>query len=239
VAIGLEDHWHSLDAEIGAAYFGDLVRYAREFGIEVPLITANNCWHMHEGVVDTWCRESDDPAARMAELRQVQPDAPPMSFLSWDEDARRVASRAIVRSDFVLEVSGGRHRGATSASGLAERPARDLFDLRRALVFASSFGEVLAKLSAEEVAARVEMRARSNGGVDFFGRDLALNGARFDRCTPESVRNWAMAAGRSCGVLVCWRAECGLHVGGVVRAAGPHHAHTAGCGRQRQYCEHL
>lgn len=187
VAIGLEDHWHSLDAEIGAAYFGDLVRYAREFGIEVPLITANNCWHMHEGVVDTWCRESDDPAARMAELRQVQPDAPPMSFLSWDEDARRVASRAIVRSDFVLEVSGGRHRGATSASGLAERPARDLFDLRRALVFASSFGEVLAKLSAEEVAARVEMRARSNGVVDFFGRDLALNGARFDRCTGSLV----------------------------------------------------
>ena len=187
VAIGLEDHWHSLDAEVGAAYFGDLVRFAREFGVEVPLISANNCWYMHEGVVDTWCRESDDPAARMAELRQVQPDAPPMGFLSWDEDAQRLASRAIVRSDFVLEASGGRHRGATSARGLAERPARDLFELRRALVFASSFGEVLAKLSADEVAARVEMRARSDGGVDFVGRDLALNGARLDRCTGSLV----------------------------------------------------
>jgi hypothetical protein len=142
---------------------------------------------MHEGVVDTWCRESDDPAARMAELRHVQPDAPPMGFLSWDEDAQRLASRAIVRSDFVVEASGGRHRGATSARGLAERPARDLFDLRRALVFASSFGEVLAKLSADEVAARVEMRASSDGGVDFVGRDLALNGARLDRCTGSLV----------------------------------------------------
>ncbi|MEY3141525.1 MAG: hypothetical protein RLY21_18 [Planctomycetota bacterium] len=187
VAIGLEDHWHSLDAEVGAAYFGELVRFVREFGVEVPLISANNCWYMHEGVVDTWCRESDRPAERMAELRQVQPDAPPMGILSWDEDAQRLASRAIVRSDFVLEASGGRHRGATSARGFAERPPRDLFDLRRALVFASSFGEVLAKLSADEVAARVEMRARGDGGVDFFGRNLALNGARFERCTGSLV----------------------------------------------------
>lgn len=187
VAVGIEDHWHSLDAEIGAAYFGELVRFAREFGIDVPLITANNCWYMHEGVVDTWCRESDDPAARMSEMREVQPEAPPMAFLSWDETAARVASRVRARSDFVLEASGGSHRGATSARGLAERAPRDLFDLRRTLVFASSFGEVLAKLSADEVAARVELRARPEGGVDFFGRDLALNGARLGHCTGALV----------------------------------------------------
>lgn len=187
VAVGLEDHWHSLDAEIGAAYFGDLVRFAREFGVEVPLITANNCWYMHEGVIDTWCRESDDPAARMMELREVQPEAPPMAFVSWDESAQQIASRVLVRSDFVLEVSAEAHRDATSARGLAERPARDLFELRRTLVFASSFGEVLAKMSADEVARHVERRARPDGALDFFGRDLQLNGARLERSTGALV----------------------------------------------------
>lgn len=187
VAIGLEDHWYSLDAEVGAAYFGDLVRYAREFGIDVPLITANNCWPRCDGVIDTWSSESDDPAERMSELHTVQPDAPPMAFLSWDEDARKIASRVLVRSDFVLDVSGGRHRDATAARGFAERPSRGLFDLRRALVFASSFGETLAKHTADEIAARVEMRVRPDGGVDFFGRDLVLNGARLERCAGSLV----------------------------------------------------
>jgi hypothetical protein len=187
IAVGLEDHWHSLDAQIGAAYFGDLVRFAREFGVEVPLITANNCWYMHEGVVDTWCRESDDPATRMMELREVQPEAPPMAFVAWDESAQQIASRVLARSDFVLEVSREAHRDATSARGLAERPGRDLFDLRRALVFASSFGEVLAKMSAEEVARHVERRARPDGAIDFYGRDLALHGGRLERSTGALV----------------------------------------------------
>ena len=188
VAVGIEDFWHSLDADVGGAYFSDLVRFVREFGVDVPLISANNCWYMHEGVVDTWCRESGDPAGRMAELREVQPEAPPMAILSWQESAADLASRVMVRSDFVVEASGGRHRGATSASGQAERARHGLFDLRRVLVFASTFGEVLAKMTVEEIQARLERRGRDDGGVDFLARgELVLNGARLGRCTGSLV----------------------------------------------------
>jgi hypothetical protein len=187
IAIGIEDHWHSLDDDVGTPYFGELVRCAREFGVEVPLLSANNCWYMHEGVVETWCRESDAPAARMAELREVQPDAPPMAFLSWNEGAADLAARVLARSDFIADVVGWRHRNATSAVGMAEREARDLFDLRRVLVFASSFGEVLAAMTPEDVARHIEVRARPDGQVDFFGHNLALPRFRLARSTGTLV----------------------------------------------------
>ena len=191
VAIGLEDHWHSLDADVGAAYFGELVRFVREFGFEVPLISANNCWYMHEGVVDTWCRPSDAPAERMDEMRQVQPDAPAMAILAWDEGLAALASRVMARSEFVLDVAGGRHRGATSARGLAEREPRDLFDLRRVLVFASSFGDSLAGMTSDELAQHIELRRRADGRPEFHAKPhakgLMLGAARLSRSTGSLV----------------------------------------------------
>ena len=191
VAIGLENHWHSLDADVGAAYFGELVRFVREFGFEVPLISANNCWYMHEGVVDTWCRPSDAPAERMDEMRQVQPDAPAMAILAWDEGLAALASRVMARSEFVLDVAGGRHRGATSARGLAEREPRDLFDLRRVLVFASSFGDSLAGMTSDELAQHIELRRRADGRPEFHAKPhakgLMLGAARLSRSTGSLV----------------------------------------------------
>ena len=191
VAIGLENHWHSLDADVGAAYFGELVRFVREFGFEVPLISANNCWYMHEGVVDTWCRPSDAPAERMDEMRQVQPDAPAMAILAWDEGLAALASRVMARSEFVLDVAGGRHRGATSARGLAEREPRDLFDFRRVLVFASSFGDSLAGMASDELAQHIELRRRADGRPEFHAKPhakgLMLGAARLSRSTGSLV----------------------------------------------------
>ena len=191
VAIGLEDHWHSLDADVGAAYFGELVRFVREFGFDVPLISANNCWYMHEGVVDTWCRPSDAPAERMDEMRQVQPDAPAMAIVAWDEGALALASRVMARSEFVLEVGGCRHRGATGARGLAERESRELFDLRRVLVFASSFGESLSGMTSDELAQHIELRRRADGRPEFHvkahAKGLALGAARLSRSTASLV----------------------------------------------------
>ena len=193
IAVGIEDHWHSLDAEVGAAYFRELVRFAREFGVDVPLISANNCWYMHEGVVDTWCRESDDPAARMEELRQVQPGVPALALTRGPEDARRLAERVLARSDFAIPVSEARHRGATSAFGLAEVGAVDLFDLRGVLVFASTFGDVLAGMSPEEIARSIELRVhpasrpRTAARVEFHASGLVLDRARLQRCTGALV----------------------------------------------------
>jgi len=54
IAVGVEDDWRCLDGDVGEAYFGALVRYAREIGIDVPLVTANNGWYTHEGAIDAW-----------------------------------------------------------------------------------------------------------------------------------------------------------------------------------------
>jgi len=68
VAVGIEDGWHCLDEDVGAAYFSALVRFAREAGVEVPLFTANSCWYVHEGLIDAW-RLAGTPSRIGASMR--------------------------------------------------------------------------------------------------------------------------------------------------------------------------
>jgi hypothetical protein len=150
IAVGLEDDWRCLDADVGGEYFGALVRFAREVGIEVPLLSANNGWYAHEGVIDAWSNAAD-PARTADELRQVHADAPPMLLYETSatpsDAARAVAELVASRADFACAVLATRHRGASSARGWAERAGCDLYAMRRALVFASTFGELLAGMS--------------------------------------------------------------------------------------------
>ena len=212
IAVGLEDDWRCLDGEVGDAYFSALIRFVREVGVEVPLVTANNCWYLHEGLIDAWSGAGD--IVRTAdELRQVQPEAPPM-LLHAVGDARLVAESVAARADFACEVAAVRHRGATSATGCAERSATDLFLLRRALVFASTFGETIAGMipDAPRVDAdggavvslrgtddeRVDVRfgarpTRSRKAADtpsdigFAGHNLSIAGARLEHCSGSLV----------------------------------------------------
>ncbi|MFM1868035.1 MAG: hypothetical protein RL591_1443 [Planctomycetota bacterium] len=195
IAVGIEDDWRSLDGAVGEAYFGALVRFAREVGIDVPLFTANNCWYTHDGLLDAWQKPS--AVTRTAhELRQVQPDAPP--FLMHDplqrdgavsSDSRRVAaaSAAVLvaesiasRADFVCDVVGTRHTEATSATGCAERPSIDTFLMRRALVFATTFAETFAAMKPSAIQTAVQSSTQS-GGTHLAAVHLA--GERAERCT--------------------------------------------------------
>lgn len=179
IAVGIEDDWRCLDAEVGEAYFGALVRFAREVGIDVPLLTANNCWYTHEGLIDAWTPASAEVAHTAAELRQVHPDAAPFFLLGGGGPARDLARDVVdalaARADFVCDVLGGFHRGATSARGCAQRAARDLFSLRRAVVQASTFGHVL------------RAQPKDAPGVGFELAGLQLNGATIEKCTGSPV----------------------------------------------------
>jgi len=209
IAVGIEDDWRCLDATVGEAYFSALVRFAREVGIDVPLFSANNCWYMHDGMIDAW----RGPGAGTArELREVQPDSPPMVLIEADGSngsggssgsgeacAREVAELVCDRADFVVDAVAIRHVDATSAAARAEIGAMDVFPLRRALVFASTFAAILAEMqpSAKEPSVlvgrgkeRVEVAIDGdNAGADFefIASDITIDGSRLERCSGSLV----------------------------------------------------
>jgi Glycosyl hydrolases family 35 len=199
IAVGIEDDWRCLDAEVGQVYFGALVRFAREVGVDVPLVSANNGWYTHEGVLDAW-QGAAAIGQTASELRQVVEDAPPLLLHREGDRVAQAVESIASRADFACEVLGARHRDATSARGCAERAGVDLHPLRRALVFATSFGEILAGLApdiesaqpspagkrrtttlcgaaGEQVTVAVERKR-----VDFTASGLTIAGARLERC---------------------------------------------------------
>ncbi len=221
IAVGLEDDWRCLDAEVGGAYFSALVRFAREVGIEVPLFTANNCWYSHGGTIDAW-RGATHLVETVAELKQVHPDTPtlllhpPSSHDRTPTHGTAAAESIAARTDFVCEVVGTRHRSATSARGQAELDGADTHTMRRALVFASTMGEVLAGMTptcesattdkssapttsrtmlrgprGQEITVVVHQpknsRATASSSVEFYASNLLLAGATLERCTGSIV----------------------------------------------------
>jgi hypothetical protein len=223
IAVGIEDDWRSLDGEVGHAYFSSLVRFAREVGIDVPLITANNCWFVHEGAIDAWSGATD-VAATADELREIHPDAPPLlmhtrsagdtgsgGVAAWDagqDMLARVVGSIAARADFVCDVAGGAHSTASSARGWAERPPQPTFALRRALVFASTFGEMLAGMTPEAMPAQAPRPTGKSAvapralvgtggervtisigrqGVECVADRITVAGARLERCTGSLV----------------------------------------------------
>lgn len=168
IAVGLEDDWRCLDVDVGREYFRSLVRFAREFGVEVPLISANNCWYLHEGVIDAWSQDASLHPS-LIELQEVQPESPRVAIITHDPLrrtnapldsyalARTISAAIAARAEIIVDHAVAHaHCAATSAPGLAEISGvvidRDGLGvasargLRRTLVFASSFGAVLAPL---------------------------------------------------------------------------------------------
>lgn len=73
--VQLEDGWSCGNEAEAARYFEALVRIARETGIQVPLLNANNLWVEGGDTVDTWSGQAD-LLANLRQLRALQPEAP-------------------------------------------------------------------------------------------------------------------------------------------------------------------
>ncbi len=221
IAVGIEDDWRCLDATVGNAYFGALVRYAREVGIDVPLFSANNHWYTHEGVIDAWSG-STNIARTVDELRQVSPDAPPLLLHERGSDMQcltRVFASVASRTDFVCEVVGTRHTRATSVTGEAQHRAMDLFPMRRALVCASSFGDVLAGLVPRDRVVEKDKRVRTmlrGAGVLECDVTIAEHAPCETNSFEVSLRN--LAVGRS--ILRSCSGSVVAMLGDVVVVAG-------------------
>ena len=75
VLVQNESAWTCGDDAAAATYLGEIHRYLREAGINVPLINANNLWESAEGEVDCWSGLGD-LLATVRQLAAVKPDRP-------------------------------------------------------------------------------------------------------------------------------------------------------------------
>ncbi|MGD9789886.1 MAG: beta-galactosidase [Phycisphaerales bacterium] len=75
VALQIESSWTCGKDQLAHDYLGELSRYAREAGLNVPCINNNNLWQAVEGEIDGWVG-SEDMLATMRQLGFVKPDQP-------------------------------------------------------------------------------------------------------------------------------------------------------------------
>lgn len=72
-----ESVWTCGDDAIASAYLGELIRYQREGGLNVPVLNANNLWQSVEGEIDCWAG-SGELLGTMRQLGAVRADRPKM-----------------------------------------------------------------------------------------------------------------------------------------------------------------
>lgn len=77
VLVQCESHWTCGHDQVGEAYLGELTRYIRESGLNVPIINSNNLWKTVEGQVDGWSA-SGPMLGTMRQLVAVRPGQPRM-----------------------------------------------------------------------------------------------------------------------------------------------------------------
>lgn len=70
-----ESHWTCGHDDLATRYLGELGRYLREAGLNVPIINANNLWTDVEGEIDAW-DGGEDMLAILRQLAAVRPANP-------------------------------------------------------------------------------------------------------------------------------------------------------------------
>ncbi|MCL4222680.1 MAG: beta-galactosidase [Phycisphaerales bacterium] len=73
--IQVESQWACSHEDMAASYLGELNRYLRESGFNVPTINANNLWQGVESEIDCWVGEKE-MLRTMRQLTTVLPDQP-------------------------------------------------------------------------------------------------------------------------------------------------------------------
>lgn len=134
----IEHDWRCHHPEQATQYLGELIRFLREEGCQVPLLEANNCWQDVEGAFSTW-RGSDDLLANMRQFRFVQQSAPAQQFpllvselpIDAKSNEATLAQALAAGSQFNLQTDGD---------------IAALEPMRRLTTFANQFGHVLASL---------------------------------------------------------------------------------------------
>ena len=173
VAVQVEHGWQCGNEAAGSAYFAELLRFARECGFTVPVLSCNGLWISAEGCVEVW-EGWNDLFAHLRQLQSVQAEAPRLieireeaahaAGVSSDDDASKskggwsVGMDLLSRMGQILAAGGqpilpGVERTDRSnavpalldASGRANPALRSV---RRMVSFANHFGHVYADAEA-------------------------------------------------------------------------------------------
>lgn len=86
-----EAGWTCGDDTLAASYLGELIRYQREGGLNVPVLNANNLWQSVEGEIDGW-HGSGEMLSMMRQLGVVRADRPKV-VVSFDTGPRQVLGK--------------------------------------------------------------------------------------------------------------------------------------------------
>jgi len=75
ILVQSECEWTCGVGEMAPGYLGELNRYIRESGLEVPIMNANQLWQAAEGEIDTWVGRDRllQDLRQLAQVRQSQP----------------------------------------------------------------------------------------------------------------------------------------------------------------------
>jgi hypothetical protein len=155
IGVQLEHAWHCAQEAIAESYLAELVRFAREVGLAVPILTANDSFAISDAAIDM-LEARAEPLALMRQLTAVRPGFPRFARLTRhgapDTTAADAALVLAGLGQFVLtdavgtmgvDLLGGPSEGrVTGHDGF---PIASAGPIRRIAHFASSFGHVLAQ----------------------------------------------------------------------------------------------
>ncbi len=86
VAIQIEHDWRCGSVASSDAYLLELLRYVRERGFTIPVLTANGFWSPVEGAIETWSGW-DDLFSNIRQLIAIQPEKPRLCVIDRGSDA--------------------------------------------------------------------------------------------------------------------------------------------------------
>lgn len=157
VMLQSETSWACGHDDLAKRYLGELDRFIRESGLNVPVINDNNLWQDVEGQISVW-RGSDEMLSVMRQLASVRPDQPRIAVSVptrtpgvWGADPAPVDASQLQRSLTEILAGGGQFNlapfhGGTSFGFTAGRSVagRDVF-----LTSSSDHGAPLSECGAQ------------------------------------------------------------------------------------------
>jgi beta-galactosidase len=121
--IKCESNWTCGHDQVGQAYLGELTRYIRESGLNLPIINSNNLWQSIEGQIDGWAA-GDASLATVRQLGAVRPnqpriviDLPSAEPTVWGREAKGGESPARLLRRLAEVLAGGGQFNLTSFCG--------------------------------------------------------------------------------------------------------------------------
>ena len=86
LAVQIEHDWRCGSVDVADKYLNELLRYARECGLSIPILTANGFWSPVEGTTETWIGW-DDLFMNVRQMSMIQPESPRICMVDRSSEA--------------------------------------------------------------------------------------------------------------------------------------------------------